>query len=97
MNRFDHQWQKLTALARQAPADSAAEAPPGFATRVATRGAASAIPGRWAGLERLALRGFVAATACCVATIAFNFFVTSPDLPDDTDLAESVTAVLDLS
>jgi len=98
MNQFEHQWQRLTALARQAPSDSETTIPAGFATRVVARAFASgAAAGPWAVLERLALRGLLAATACCVAAVAFNYFGASPDVPDDGELDETMSVLLDIS
>jgi hypothetical protein len=84
MSQFDHQWQRLTALARQAPADRDSAIPAGFATRVAARASASGpTGGSWSMLERLAWRGFVAAAVCGVAAVAFNFSGLMPDDSDD--------------
>ncbi len=98
MNRFDHQWQKLTALARQAPADRDAAIPPGFATRVAARAAAPA-SSPWAVFERLALRGLMVAAACSAAAIALNYSVFSSDQTDiyATGTADSIVELLDIS
>lgn len=73
MSQFDHQWQKLAALARQAPDDRDLDVPFGFASRVVAQAAGGYGYTPWAALERLALRGFVAAATCCVAAVAFNF------------------------
>jgi hypothetical protein len=97
MKRFDQDWQKLVALARQAPpAADEPMLPPGFATRVAALGV-SAPTAPWGGLERLALRGFVAATACCAAAVAYSYFGHSTDLTDESDLDDSVTEFVALS
>ncbi len=97
MNQFEHQWQRLTALARQAPDDRDIAVPAGFATRMAALAAAAPAAGPWFTLERLALRGLVAATACCVAAVTFNYFGASADMPDDSDLDETVSVLLDIS
>lgn len=98
MSLYDHQWQRLIALARQAPADHDTAAPAGFATRVTARAAANGtVAGPWAALERLALRGLVAATACCVAAVVFNYYGVSSDLPDESDLDETMSVLLDIS
>lgn len=99
MNRFDHQWQKLTALARQAPADRDPALPPGFATRVAARAVASPSSGPWFALERFALRGFIAAAACGVAAVAYGFPSLTADSIDlyATGTADTVVELLDLS
>lgn len=96
MKSFDRQWRKLTALARSAPADAGVAAPYGFATRVAAQ--AAALPAApWLALERLALRGFLAATACSVAAVVFNY-ATLPSVPaDDEAGGDTVSEVLDLT
>lgn len=99
MNQFDQQWQKLTALARQAPADRDTALPPGFATRVAARAVATPAPGPWFALERLALRGFIAAAVCGVAAVAYGFPSLTSDQLDiyATGTADTVVELLDLS
>jgi hypothetical protein len=97
MSQFDQQWQRLTALARQAPADRDIAVPAGFATRVAARAAATPAAGPWSTLERFALRGFLAAAACSVAAAAFNYLGATPDLPEDVGLDETMSVWLDLS
>jgi hypothetical protein len=100
MNRFDHQWQKLAALARQAPADPDTALPPGFATRVAARAVASSpASGPWFALERFAFRGFIAAAACGVAAVAYGFPSLTTDSIDlyATGTADTVVELLDLS
>ncbi|HEY0864819.1 MAG TPA: hypothetical protein VGD97_11995 [Lacunisphaera sp.] len=97
MNRFDHQWQKLTALARQAPA-APGELPYGFATRVAAQ--AAALPATpWLPLERFALRGLFLAGICSAAAAAFNFSTLTTDQADiyATGTADTVIELLDIS
>ncbi len=97
MNRFDHQWQKLTALARQVPA-APGELPYGFATRVAAQ--AAALPATpWMPLERFALRGLLAAAVCSVASVAFNFSDFSTEQADvyATGTTDTVVELLDIS
>ncbi|MFZ5493922.1 MAG: hypothetical protein ACOZE5_01110 [Verrucomicrobiota bacterium] len=96
MNRFDQNWQKLVALARQAPVDDDAPLPPGFATRVAAQ-AFTRPASPWGGLERFALRGFVAAAACCIAAVAFSYFDPGAEPGYDTALDDSVLELLDIS
>jgi hypothetical protein len=98
MNSFDQQWQKLTALARQAPVAGADAIPPGFATRVAARAAAPA-SGPWFIFERLALRGLLAAAVCSVAAVAYNFSILATDATDiyATGTADTVVELLDIS
>lgn len=97
MNRFDQDWQKLVALARQAPREADADLPPGFATRVAALAAAPTSASSWGGLERLALRGFMAAAACCVVVVAYSYFDRTASAADDVALDDTVGEVLDLS
>ena len=97
MNRFDHQWQKLIVLARQAPVDPGAM-PYGFATRIAAQGFAQA-PAPWLSLERFALRGLIVAAVCSVASVAFNYSVLSVDQTDiyATGTTDTVVELLDIS
>lgn len=97
MSQFDHQWQKLAALAREAPDDRDITIPYGFATRIAAQAAIPSGTAPWAALERFALRGFVAAAACCVAAVGFNF-IGHPGETSLEVLEETVTnTALDLS
>ncbi len=97
MNRFDHQWQKLTALARQARDDRADAAPYGFATRVAARAANLPAASPWAPFERFALRGLMVAAAFGVAAVAFNYsaFISEPSGSEAG--TDTVGELLDLS
>lgn len=99
MNQFDHQWQKLTVLARQAPVDRDYALPPGFATRMAARSAAAPAVGPWFTLERFALRGFLAAAVCSVGAIAYSFPSLTSDQTDiyATGTADAVVELLDIS
>jgi len=97
MSQFDQQWQRLTALARQAPADQDTTVPTGFATRVVAQAASTPVDGPWPTLERLALRGFLAAAACSLAAVAFNYLGSTPELPEDAGLDETMSVLLDLS
>lgn len=99
MSQFDQQWQKLTALARQAPADRDTALPPGFATRLAARAAAAPASGPWFALERFALRGFIAAAVCGVAAAAYGIPSLASDQTDiyATGTADTVAELLDLS
>jgi len=96
MNQFDQRWQKLVALARQAPDADEGRMPYGFAVRLAAQVAARR-PAPWASLERFAVRGLLAAAACCAAAVAFNYFSRSSELTEDAGLSETVVAVLDIS
>lgn len=95
MNRFDQQWQKLTALARSAPAEPAA-APHGFATRVAARAAATPLA-PWAGFERVALRGLLVAAALGVAAIALNYSVIQSEPADDFAATDAIPELLGIT
>jgi hypothetical protein len=99
MKNFDHQWQKLTALARQAPDERDAALPPGFATRVAARAAAAPAGSPWAAFERFALRGLLVAAVCSAAAVALNYSVFSSDQADiyATGTTDTVVEMLDIS
>jgi hypothetical protein len=99
MSQFDQQWQKLTALARQAPVENDGVLPLGFATRVAARAAGAPAAGPWFNLERLALRGLLAAGACCAGAVAYNFSEITSDQTDiyATGTADAVVDLLDIS
>jgi len=98
MNRFDHQWQKLTALARQAPRDDHdLSVPPGFATRIAARAAAAPAGNPWAVFERFALRGLLVAAACGVAAVALNYSAFTSDQAVDYTATDTVSELLDFS
>ena len=94
MNRFDHQWQKLTALARQAEDARDIAAPYGFATRVA---ALAPAPASGLVFERFALRGLAVAAAFGLGALAFSFTTTQAETGDETGVTDAVAALLDLS
>ena len=97
MSRFDHDWQKLVALARQAPpSPDEVMLPPGFATRLAAMAAERPASPPWGGLERLALRGFVTAATCCAAAVAYSYFGHAPEFNEETALDDTVAVALDL-
>ena len=96
MNPYDHQWQKLTALARQAPDDRDTAAPYGFSTRVAARAATLSAGSPWAFFERFALRGLVVAAGLCVMAVVLNY-VTLGERDDEMAMTDSVGEVLDVS
>ncbi len=97
MNQFDHQWQKLTALARQAGDPRDVAAPYGFATRVAARAVTLPPASPWAAFERFALRGLLVAAACGVAAIAVNYTIFSSEPADDYATTDTVGEILNLS
>ncbi|MSU47111.1 MAG: hypothetical protein EXS42_08325 [Lacunisphaera sp.] len=96
MNHFDHQWQKLTTLARSAGEPRDATAPSGFATRVAARAARAPAASPWAAFERFALRGLMVAVALSVAAVAFNYAEIMSESTDDLALTDTVGEMLDL-
>ncbi len=97
MNRFEHQWQKLTTLARSAGDDRDTAAPYGWATRVASRAATAAVSAPWAPFERFALRGLMVAGALSLAAVAFNYTEIMSESTDDLTLTDTVGEMLDLS
>jgi len=94
MSQFDQPWQKLTALARQAPVSDDLRPPLGFSTRVAAQAAALPRPGPWKLLESLAWRGLFAGGACCVAAVAFDFTYGKSELTADTVLEDTVNSMV---
>ena len=97
MSQFDHQWQALVSRARQAPDARDADAPFGFAARVVAQSAGTYGAAPWAALERFAVRGFLAASACCMAAVAFNYFGRSIESVAETQIDETLTTMLELS
>ncbi len=94
MSPSDPRWNRLIALARQAPERDVA-LPPGFVTRVVARSASA--PALDALLERFAVRGFWAALACCAAVTVFNFVERTPESPEEVGLDDPIASVLDFS
>lgn len=84
-------WQKLARLARQAPKPAGAEAPFGFATRVAARWAAgeSPAPSAWDVLEIFSLRSLVVAGALMVAVLFVSYDVTTPGWTQQYTVADA--------
>lgn len=98
MNRYDQQWRKLTALARQAGDSRDTTAPYGFATRVAACAGALPYGAATVLFERFALRGLMVAAACGLAAIGFNFTtLTTYTQTDAYVAADMVGELLDLS
>ena len=97
MSPFDQQWQRLTALARQARPDLDGAVPSGFSTRVAARAAALPGAGPWAIVERFALRGLVVASVFSVAAIAYNYSILQSDQGEDYASSDTVGELLELS
>ena len=95
MNPHHQQWLRLAAAARQAPDDRDAQAPYGFATRVAALGLAApaAILPR-AVLEKFALRGLFAACALSVVAAAFGYSAFQTEQETEAIVGDTVTEVL---
>ena len=73
MKDFEAKWQRLVAVARQAPAADDVEAPFGFATRVAARALAAPRAGLLAVLGRLSVRALWLACLLTLASVAVNY------------------------
>jgi hypothetical protein len=88
-----HTWQRLAAAARRLPEEPPAEAPPGFATRVA---ALAMAPGRPAGSHLLgvALRAMGAACLIALAAVALNVKVIAPLFDDEAAPVDDPVAEL---
>jgi len=97
MSQFDHQWQALVSRARQAPDTRDVDVPFGFAARVVAQSAGTYGAAPWAALERFAVRGFLAASACCVAAVAFNYFGRSLESSAEIQIEETLSPVIELS
>src|SRR6478736_8684708 len=97
MSQFEHQWQALVGRARQAEDARDTEAPYGFAARVVAQSAGIHGSAPWAALERFAVRGFLAASACCVAAVAFNYFGRSLESSAEMQIEETLSPVIELS
>jgi hypothetical protein len=96
MNRFDHQWQRLTARARESADIRETAAPYGFATRVAAQ--MTTLPATpWEAFERFATRGLFVAGALGLAAVIFDFSATKVDPWDEYPASDIVAAMLDLS
>ena len=97
MNRHHLAWLRLAAAARPA-ADLPEAAPYGFATRVAALGLAAPALNPRALLEKLALRGLLAAAAFSLAAVAFGYTAWAADRGDDTVASlDSISEVLEVS
>lgn len=97
MSQFEQQWHSLVSRARQARDSRDTDMPYGFAARVVAQSAGTYGGAPWAALERFAVRGFLAASACCVAAVAFNYFGRSIESVSETQIDETLTTVLELS
>lgn len=97
MKQFDQQWQKLTALARQAADNREVGVPYGFAVRVSAQAVRLPSSSPWALSERFALRGLVVAAAFGVSAMAFGFSTIMPETADDYAAIDTVPEILDLT
>jgi hypothetical protein len=97
MNRFDHQWRKLTALARQAREARDASAPYGFATRVAALAATAPAASLGTAFERMALRGLFVAAAFGVGAMVFHYSTILSEPSDEYAATDAIGEMLDLS
>lgn len=97
MNQFDQQWQKLTALARQAADNRDVSAPYGFAVRVAAHAATLPAASPWALFERFAFRGLMVAAIFGVGAMAMGFSSILSEPADDYAAADTVVEILDLT
>ena len=97
MNQFDQQWQKLTALARQAADQRDVSAPYGFAVRIAAQAATLPVSAPWALFERFAFRGLMVAAVFGVGAMVMGFSSVLSDPADDYAAADTIPEILDLS
>ncbi len=97
MNPFDRTWQKLTALARQAPTAALESAPLGLATRVVARAWSQPVTRPWAVMERLAWRGLVVAVALGGVAAIFDDDGSTAEPIEDYATADTVNELLDLT
>jgi len=97
MNQFDQQWQKLTALARQAADNRDVSAPYGFAVRVAAQAVNLPASAPWALFERFAFRGLMVAAVFGVGAMVLGCSSVLSDPADDYAAAATIPEILDLS
>ena len=94
MNRFDQQWRKLTALARQSNDARLTEIPFGFSTRVAAQASGMTFGPSSVPIERFALRGLLVAAAFGMAAIAVNYGTLITSTQTDALVAADVVGEL---
>ncbi len=97
MNQFDQQWQKLTALARQAADTRDVTAPYGFAVRVAAQAATMPATSPWALFERFAFRGLMVAAVFGVGAMTMGFTGVLSEPADDYAAVDTIPEILDLT
>ena len=97
MSQFEQQWHALVSRARQARDPRDTDMPYGFAARVVAQSAGTYGTAPWAALERFAVRGFLAASVCCVAAVAFNYFGHSFESSVEMQIEETLSPVVELS
>jgi hypothetical protein len=84
-------WQRLARLARKAPQSPEAEAPFGFATRVAARWAVAEppAPSAWDVWEQFSLRSLVVAGALVVAVLFTSYDIATPGWTQQYTVADA--------
>lgn len=96
MNTPDQRWSRLVTAARRAPSAEAAEAPYGFATRVAALGLATDRGG--SRLEQWSWRALGVAALLAVVSVAGNYSTLVSALSGDSSGADDpVAEVVDLA
>ena len=90
MNENHNSWEKLTRLARLAPAPRPAEMPYGFATRVAAN-LLTAAPGAElsAAWESLSVRSLVLAALVMAFTLGLNYDLMNHDWTQEVALVDT--------
>jgi hypothetical protein len=93
MNNFDQAWQRLNAAARLAPDEGGAEAPFGFAARVAALALAEDQV-RTSPFPMLSLRAMGIACLLAVVAVAANYSSISRLFDDEAPQADDPVAAL---
>ena len=99
MNNDQQSWQRLAAAARQHRNEVDESAPYGFPMRIASQAFASPLAtGSWGLVEKLALRGLIAACTFSLAAMAYGFISSgSSEHDDEVASTDTVGEILDLS
>jgi hypothetical protein len=79
---LDHSWNRLTAAARRAPADTVTAAPYGFATRIAALAMSADFSGRSL-FERFAFRAVGVASLLALLSVFANFSVLTAEADEE--------------